>query len=128
MVSVAEVDVVLLEDGGPLEGRGVLGLAGGAVAEFAVERFLAGEFVLHFAAVAAGFVAGVEVFVAVVDAVGGALLPLFGVAVRRGRVGHVAGGCEGPGWGWLIGGRGYEACGRARCSCDSARGGSGRRA
>ena len=49
-------------------------LAGGAVAVFGVERLFAAQLVFDFTAVAAGVVAGMEIFVAV-DFVGFAVFP-----------------------------------------------------
>jgi hypothetical protein len=54
----------------------MLGLAGGAMAQLAVERLLPAELVLDLAAVAVGLVLDIKVLVLVVDAVGWALLPL----------------------------------------------------
>lgn len=98
MVAVGEVDVLLVEDGGPLEGCGcgvlgrrgwgkcerqtMLGLASGAMAQLAVERLSPAQLVLDLAAMAVGLVFDVEVLALVVDAVGWALLP-FGDASRR---------------------------------------------
>lgn len=76
MMTVCEVDVLLVEDGRPLERRGVLRLAGRAVAQLGVEGLFAAELVFYLAAVAFGFVAGIELIVGLVDAVGRALLPL----------------------------------------------------
>ena len=54
----------------------MLCLAGGAVAELAVEGLAAAQLVLDLAAVAVGRVLGLEVVGLLVDGVGGALLPL----------------------------------------------------
>lgn len=94
---VREVDVRLVEDGAPLEGRAVQLLAGQAVAVLAVERLLARELVLHAAAVAGAAVAGLEVLRRVVDGVGGAMLPgiklsFGGAVVAVVAVGGVGGG------------------------------------
>lgn len=53
----------------------MLCLAGGAVAQFTVQRLFAAELVLYFSAVAVCFVFDVEVFHVLVHAVRGALLP-----------------------------------------------------
>jgi hypothetical protein len=60
----------------------VLGLAGCAMAELAVERLPPTELILHFSAMAVGFVLDVKVLHVLVDAVRRALLPL-GDARRR---------------------------------------------
>lgn len=83
VVTMREVDILLMKDGCPLEGCGVLGLASGAVAELAVERLLPVEFVANTAAVAAGFVDGFEMLVGVMDTVWRPLLPLGDVLVVR---------------------------------------------
>ena len=76
VVAVREVDVGLVEDGGPLEGGAVEALAGRAVAIFCGEGFGAGELVARFAAVAVAGPEGVEVFGGSVDLVGGEALPV----------------------------------------------------
>lgn len=122
VVAVFEVDVVFVEDGGPLErcswkrelafsissmaviffcssrGHTMLGLASGAVAQFAVQRLLSANLILDFAAVASRLVAGFEVLVGVVEAVRGLCLPV----VEAGRVllrllfgAHLGGVCAG---------------------------------
>jgi len=53
----------------------VLFLTGSAMAEFHVQGLFAAYLVLNFSAVAGCRVAGFEIFVAVVNAVGSALLP-----------------------------------------------------
>jgi len=76
MVSVGEVDVVLVEDGGPLERCGVLGLASSAMAQLGVKRLLSAQLVLDLATVAAGLVSSLEVLVGLVDLVRSTLLPI----------------------------------------------------
>jgi hypothetical protein len=121
VVAVFEVDVVFVEDGGPLErcswkrvsifnlidgsdffcssrGHTMLGLASGAVAQFAVQRLLSANLILDFATVASRLVAGFEVLIGVVEAVRGFCLPV----VEAGRVllrllfgAHLGGVCAG---------------------------------
>lgn len=87
-----KVDIVLLENGGPLKGRPVQALARGAVAELCIEGFRTGELVLHARAVAgAGPADGEEVGGCGVR-VGRAVLP---VVVVIGALGGVAGGTAG---------------------------------
>jgi hypothetical protein len=97
-VAISEVDVLLVEDGSPLEGcswRGsayeeltgirmltMLGLASCAMAQFTVQRLPPAQLVLDLSAVAIGLVFDVEVLVLVMHFVGCALLPL-GDACRR---------------------------------------------
>jgi hypothetical protein len=95
VVTVGEVDVVLVEDGCPLEGcsynlsvcreKGVmrsskltvLCLTCCAMAELAVERLTTAQLVLNLTAVAVGFVLDIKVInLLVVHAVRWALLPL----------------------------------------------------
>lgn len=95
VMAVLEVDVVLLEDGSPLEGcscdggqhcaarfhvehmtRTMLSLASRAMAEFAVQWLFTANLVLHLAAMAAGVVQSIEVLVLLMDSVGCTLLPL----------------------------------------------------
>jgi hypothetical protein len=78
VVAVREVDVLLVEDGRPLERRAVLRLTGRAVAVLAVEGLLPVQLVAHPSAVAVCFVQGLELLVVAVDAVGRLALP-FGV-------------------------------------------------
>lgn len=99
-MAVGEVDIFLMEDGGPLEGSGcnasdsgiealleasltMLCLARGAMAELAVEGLAAAQLVLHLAAVAVGCVLGLKVVGLLMNGVGGALFPL---GDARGRV------------------------------------------
>ena len=76
MVSIGEVDVVLLEDGSPLERCGMLCLAGSAMAQFRRQRLGTAELILDFTAMAVGTVLGFEMFVLLVDAVWCSELPL----------------------------------------------------
>lgn len=76
----------------------MLGLASGAVAQFAVQRLLSANLILDFAAVASCLVAGFEVLIGVVEAVRGLCLPV----VEAGRVllrllfgAHLGGVCAG---------------------------------
>jgi hypothetical protein len=97
-VAVGEVDVLLVEDGCPLEGcswrrsvsegvtktkvHTVLRLASCAMAQFAVQGLSPAQLILDLSAVAIGLVFDVEVLVFVMHLVGCALLPL-GDACRR---------------------------------------------
>ena len=76
----------------------MLGLASGAVAQFAVQRLLSANLILNFATVASRLVAGFEVLIGVVEAVRGLCLPV----VEAGRVllrllfgAHLGGVCAG---------------------------------
>ena len=76
MVSVGEIDVVLLEDGSPLEWCGMLRLACSATAQFRSQWLVTAELILHLAAMAVGCVLGFEMLILVVDAVWRSELPL----------------------------------------------------
>lgn len=62
--------------GHAVRGHTVLSLAGGAMAQLAVEGNVSAELVLDLSAVAAGLMLDVELVVVLVDAVRRALLPL----------------------------------------------------
>lgn len=81
VVPVREVDVLLVEDGSPLEGRAVEALAGGAVAVFRGQRAIAAQLVLYAAAVASALPLDLEVLLLVVDLVRRSVLPLITAAV-----------------------------------------------
>jgi hypothetical protein len=97
-VAVGEVDVLLVEDGCPLEGcswrrsagegvtktkiHTVLRLASCAMAQFAVQGLPPAQLIPDLSAVAIGLVFDVEVLVLVMHLVGCALFPL-GDACRR---------------------------------------------
>ena len=76
MVAVREVDVGLVEDGGPLKGGTVQALARRAVAVFGGQGFVAGELVACFATVAFAVPDGVEGVRGAVNLVGGSVLPV----------------------------------------------------
>lgn len=117
MMPVREIDICFVEDGSPLERRGVLRLARRAVAELGVEGFAARQLVRDFAAVAVGLVLDVEVFLLLVHAVGRALLPL-GDARGFGAAGLVFvhfGDVEAS-WGRELGGEEAETRERSRNS------------
>jgi hypothetical protein len=91
----------------------MLSLASSAVAQFAVERLLSADLILDFAAVASCLVAGFEVLVGVMEAVGSLGLPV----VETGRVflrllfgAHLGGVCAGCGGGGLVGAVGGHWC------------------
>lgn len=76
MVTVGEVDVLLVENGGPLEGCSMLSLTGSTMAQLAVQRFAAAQLVLDLTAVAVGFVFDIKVFLLLMHTVRRTLLPL----------------------------------------------------
>ena len=76
MVSVGEVDVVLLEDGSPLEWCGMLRLACRAMAQFRRQRLGTAELILDLAAMAVGLVLCFEMFILFVDTIWCSELPL----------------------------------------------------
>jgi len=82
VVAVGEVDVLLVEDGSPLEWCRMLGLASSAVAELAIKGLYARKLVLNLATMATGLVLDIELVVGFVDPVRGALLPLANASCR----------------------------------------------
>lgn len=83
MVSVREVDVFLVEDSSPLEGRAVETLAGGTVAIFRGQRPLTAQAVLHTTTVTPPLPLGFEILAFVMNAVGSSVLPLVLLAMSR---------------------------------------------
>lgn len=82
VVAIGEVDVLLVEDGSPLEWCRMLGLASSAVAKLAVKGLYAGKLVLDLATMAIGLVLGIELVVGLVDPIRGAALPLANASCR----------------------------------------------
>jgi len=76
VVAICKVDVCLVEDGGPLEGCGMLRLTSRAVTKFTIQRLPPTQLILHFSTMAIRLVFDVKVVVLLVHAVGRALLPL----------------------------------------------------
>lgn len=104
VVAVREVDVGLVEDGRPLEGRAVQPLAGCAVAVFGREGALARELVFGLAAMAGAVPDGGEGVGGAVELVRGPMLP--GVLVGLGGGGVAVfvavGGLIGGAWGAFL--------------------------
>ncbi len=86
VVAVREVDVGLVEDGRPLEGRPVQPLARRAVAVLGRQRFVARQLVPRLAAVAPPVPRRAEGVRGAVDLVWGSVLPVVLVGLRRRRV------------------------------------------
>lgn len=74
-MAVRKVDVFFVENGGPLERRGVLCLTCCAMTQFTIQRLLSAQLILHASAMAVCFVAHVETFEALEGSVWRAFLP-----------------------------------------------------
>lgn len=77
MVSMLEVDVLLVKYCSPLKGCCVLSLTGCAMAELGIQRHFSVQFILDSPAVTACFVDVFEIVIVVVNSVRCTLLPLF---------------------------------------------------
>lgn len=77
MMSMLEIDVLLVKDCCPLKGRCVLSLTGCAMAELGTQRHFSVQFILDGPAVTACFVDVFKIVIVVVNSVRCTLLPLF---------------------------------------------------